>query len=170
MAKQLKYQCSICGKWHEGLSDIAFAKPDYYLGASEQQKKDGYVSDDVCIIPDGNARHFFVRGVLLVPILDTGENFGWGVWSSLSEKNFMRYVELKNDAAIRAEPSYFGWFSNHISIYPETLGLKCNVELQNAKLRPRIMLEPSDHPLSREQAQGITMQRAIAILSQLGHV
>jgi hypothetical protein len=159
MPGTLQFKCTCCGEWHEGLPDLAFAAPYYYDQLSEEQKKIiAKKSDDLCSIDDD----FFIRGILLLPIVDRDTEFGLGVWVSLSETNFNRYVELFEHPDPTAEGPYFGWFSNRLPGYPDTLSLKTNVHLQPYPQRPRIVLEPTDHPLSIHQHRGIefdTLQR-----------
>ena len=54
----------------------------------------------------------------------------------------------------------FGWFSNSLPGYPETLSLKCMLHARPGGLRPLIELEATDHPLSVAQRQGIPFQQA----------
>lgn len=160
MPNDLRFKCTCCGEWHEGLPDLAFAAPYYYDQLSAEQKAAiAKKSDDLCSIAN---KDFFIRGVLLVPVVDRDVDFGLGVWVSLSEANFKRYVQLFADPNPAAEGPYFGWLSNRLPGYPDTLSLKTNVHLQPYPQRPRIVLEPTDHPLSVHQHRGIafeTLQR-----------
>jgi len=136
--------------------DLAFAAPFYYEVLSEEQKSTiAKKSEDLCSISD---EEFFIRGVLLLPIVDREIDFGLGVWVSLSRSNFERYVELFECSDPTSENPYFGWFSNKVPGYPDTLSLKTNVYLQRYPHRPQIVLERSDHPLSIHQHQGIDFQ------------
>ena len=166
----LLWKCSQCGKTHEGLPHFGFHAPGCYAAATpEEKERDFKLTSDTCTMVDGNKKHFFVRAVLLVPILETSESLGWGVWSSLSQPNFERYLTLQDASAIAAEPSYFGWLSNRINLYPDTLNLKCQVKLQPHNKRPHITLEPTDHPLAQEQNMGISLARAQEIASWILH-
>jgi len=62
-----------------------------------------------------------------------------------------------------------GWFCNRLQGYPDTLNLKTNVILQPYPHRPRIELEPTDHPLAVEQREGITVARLQEILEANEH-
>jgi hypothetical protein len=102
--------------------------------------------------------HFFVRGLLEIPVLDSDGPFAWSVWVSSSKANFQRATELWNDSNRVSEPAYFGWLCNSIPGYPETLHLKTAVHTREVGLRPLIELEATDHLLSIEQRNGITAQ------------
>jgi hypothetical protein len=77
----------------------------------------------------------------------------------LSKENFDKMVELWDDPKLLDEPAYFVWLSSSIGIYPETLNLKANVHSRSIRERPLIVLEPTDHPLSIEQRDGVSIQR-----------
>ena len=64
---------------------------------------------------------------------------------------------------------WFGWFSNRLKGYPETLNLKCQVRPRSGRQRPLIELEPTDHPLAVEQRDGITLDRIFEIFALNGH-
>ena len=167
---QIRFKCSICGQEHIGLPDIGCRAPVHYDEASpEEREKSFKLTSDTCVMLDAEGTHYFVRGILLVPILATTEHFGWGVWVSLSEKNFNRYLSLKDADEIAKEPAYFGWFSNRIEGYPDTLGLKTSVRLQPGNSRPRITLEPTEHPLAKEHHNGITIKRTLELVRPYLH-
>jgi hypothetical protein len=154
------WRCQRCGEEHEGLPlDWAFVAPAYWDGP---QSDDDLLTDDLCVWTDdrGEQAHF-IRGVLPIPVRDTGEVFGYGVWSSLSERSFARVRELWDDERRVDEPPYFGWLSNGIPGYPDTRGLQVAVITRALDLRPSFVLLPSDdgHPLVDEQWQGITSDR-----------
>ena len=126
------------------------------------------MSRDLCVWtdPDGQ-RNYFIRGVLEIPVLETGDCFAFGVWSSLSAESFDRVFELWDDPRRTDEPAYFGWLSNSLPGYPETLNLPVDVITAALELRPTIVLHEGDHPLIREQREGITMER-VREIAELG--
>jgi hypothetical protein len=160
--------CSSCGEWHQGLPlDWAFDSPLYWHEIPESQRPNrGKLNEDFCCIDD---KHFFVRGIIDIPIIGTEKHLMWGVWVSLSQKNFERIISVWNDPTIVQEPPYFGWLSNRISIYPDTLNLKTNVSSRDVNCSPFIQLEPTDHPLAIEQRSGITLSRVSEIASLMIH-
>jgi hypothetical protein len=167
LAEALKFTCGTCGEVHEGLPDYGFGAPIYYDQVPEGERdRRCSLNADLCKIDN---EYFFVRGVLLVPILATGESFGWGVWSSLSEANFNRYLELWDAEDVSREAPYFGWLSNRLPFYPDTLELKLAVRLQNEGQRPLLELEPTDHPLALDQREGMTWARAVEMIEKLRH-
>ncbi|MBM7784607.1 hypothetical protein JOD67_001287 [Tenggerimyces flavus] len=114
--------------------------------------------------------HFFVRGRLVLNVRDADQPFDWGVWVSLSQANFHRAADLWHDPERVNEPPYFGWLSTTLPFYePTTLNLATNVHTQPVGSRPTVELQPTDHPLSVEQREGITVARVQEFAERLLH-
>ena len=161
----MKYVCATCGEEHDELPDLGYAAPIYYDSMPEAERGPGTrLTPDLCEL-NGD---YFVRGVIELPIQGTGERFGYGVWLSLSEKNFRRYEELFDETDPPPE-RYVGWISNRIPGYPDTTELKGAATLRSGRLRPTIELEPTDHPLAVYQREGIPLEAVIEICSKAVH-
>jgi hypothetical protein len=152
------YTCSCCGKYHAKIPlNYASSAPIYYEEASRRERKKRFeINDDLCVM-DGE--HFFIRGCIEIPVIGLEEPFVWGVWVSLSEENFERTLEHWDNPDREELEPMFGWLSTMLPLYPETTNLKTYVHTRSLELRPYIELEPTDHPLSIEQQQGITIER-----------
>ena len=163
----MRFSCSTCGKTHDGLPDLAFGAPTYYGALPEAERAArANLSSDLCTIDDTD---FFIRGVLDIPIKATEEVFAWGVWVTLSRPHFDRYVELFEVDAGPDDGPWFGWFSNRLPKYPDTLNLKTRVHLRPGRQRPHIELEATDHPLAVHQREGIDLEELLAIISDRLH-
>lgn len=121
-------------------------------------------NSDQCIV-DG--KHFFVRGHIEIPVIDTGEVFVWSVWVSLSERSFDAMSENWDSEGRENSEPFFGWLMTNLPCYPETLQLKTDVQTQPVGVAPLVILHPSDHPLAQEQKNGITMERVHEIVHQV---
>ena len=154
----MRWTCSRCGREHEGLPhDLAFDEPAYWDGG---RSDDDRLMEDICRWTDDEGNpNYFIRGVLTIPVVDDEDDFRFGVWSSLSKTSFDRVLELWDEPASVDEPAYFGWFSNSLPGYPETLNLPLDVITQDFEYRPELVLHDGDHPLIREQREGITTAR-----------
>jgi len=167
------WTCPGCQQKHVGLFDLSVDAPGYWRGSgearpnSEVQSSSNILTEDFCVV-DGE--HFFVRSVLELPIIGAPEKrFGYGIWSSLSKPNFDLYLEnFDNEKRAHLGP-WFGWFSNRLPGYPNTLSLKCQLYPQDSRLRPLIELEPTEHPLALEQQHGITFDRILEVYALNGH-
>ena len=126
-----------------------------------------FLSEDFCVL---EGEHFFVRCVLDLPLLGTeGRSFGLGVWSTLSEANFKLYCDTFDTGKQDELGPWFGWFSNRLKAYPNTLNLKCQVHPRPGRQRPWIEITQPDHPLAKEQREGISVERLAEILALDGH-
>ena len=169
-----EWTCATCHKTHRGAFDLACTRPDFwsegedYVPNSEALTSTHFLSEDFCVLKD---EHYFIRCVCTVPLIDAppGHTFSYGVWSTLSRHNFGLYKSTFDSGEQSDLGPWFGWFSNRLSGYPDTLNLKCQVHPQAGRQRPWIELEATDHPLAVEQAEGITFDRLIEIYSTFGH-
>lgn len=165
----LEFECRACGERHVGLpafhfdgpAQLALVPPDEYADRVEH-------TDDGCVL-DLDGRHWFARGQLEVPIRGSGDVFTWSVWVSLSERSFERYAELFDDVGRGEGESFFGWLCNALPEYPDTMFLKARLHVRPYPLRPRVELEPTEHPLAVDQREGVPHERAIALAERLLH-
>ena len=167
------WDCASCGEAHAGLFDLGCSRPDFWQGSERPLPNSAIegsthcLTEDFCIL--GN-EHYFVRCVLRLPLVGApGEYFGFGVWSTLAPKNFEKYVSTFDSGEQEDLGPWFGWFSNRLTGYPDTLNLKCQVHPLRGRQRPWIELEPTDHPLARESRQGVTYERVLEIYAAYGH-
>jgi hypothetical protein len=163
MASIFAFKCSKCEQIHEGAPSFAYDAPLIHSQLSKKEKEAAFLDTDLCRVDE----HRFIRVCLEIPIIGFAEPFLWGVWVSLSEKNFARYVETF-DAPDEGD-EYFGWFCNQLPFYPETLSLKTKVHPKAGGTRPLIELEPTDHPLALDFHQGISVERAQMIAETAKH-
>jgi hypothetical protein len=151
----MKYVCSVCGKVHDEWPALAFDSPTAYNVLSEKLKKNiGELSSDFCIVRHPEQTDRYIRGTLTIKVIDHCENLDYGVWISLSEKNFQDYSD--NHGNTDHEAKYFGWLSNDIPEY-EIADIPTTVFTRHDGLRPEIIPhEDFDHDLVRDYYNGIT--------------
>lgn len=150
----MPYTCSICSEVHDDLPHIGSAAPVQW---SENLAGDpqSLLTDDFCII---QARDYFVRGVIEIPVHDYEHEFGWGVWVSHKKENFETYRANSESADIGP---FFGWLCTAIGYYHEpTLSLKTMAYYRSGGIRPLIAVGECDHPLFRQQQEGISLKEA----------
>ncbi len=167
MAGIFSFKCSSCGETHEGSPSFAFRAPDPYLEQPKEVQEAGKLGSDTCRYEDEDGMHYFIRVCLEVPIHGVTEPFLWGVWVSLSEQSFARYVETYESPDTNDQ--YFGWFCNYLPYYPNTLALKTQVHPRLGNTRPYIVLEETSHPLSVDFHQGISIEKAQEIAENVMH-
>jgi hypothetical protein len=168
-----KWRCPCCRQKHGGLFDLVLAKPDAWPGGEKARPNwrvatsSNILTEDFCIV---NGEDFFVRCLLRLPIIDKPDNsFSFCIWSSLSRANFDLYLDTFDGGKQGGLGPWFGWFSNRLIGYPDTLYLKCHVHPRADRQRPLVELEPTEHPLAIEQRAGITFDRVLEIYALNGH-
>ncbi|MGV4983348.1 DUF2199 domain-containing protein [Streptomyces sp. NRAIS4] len=125
------------------------------------------LSSDQCVI---RRQHYFVKGLIEIPVIGSDDVFSWGVWVSLSRENFSQAVDLWDRPGREAEKPYFGWLTTDLPVYSTTtLNLKTHVHTRPVGERPCVELEPTDHPLAVEQRTGITRDRVRKIAAAVLH-
>ncbi len=166
-----KFICSTCNEEHD-LEDLSFGadSPKQWDGLTDKEKEQSELDSDTCFIKTSTEEHFFIRGCLDIPITGSDKIYTWGVWVSLSEKSMLEVCDnWENPERAQLGP-YFGWFCTEIPTYPDTLFLKASVSQQPVGVRPRIELEPTDHPLAIHQRNGIDPEILKQKLLTLLHV
>lgn len=158
----LRYKCASCDEIHEGLPALTYRAPMYVHDIPEREQKDRVqLTADTCAI-DGE--HFFVRTVLLIPIQGTTESLEFGVWQSVSEKNYLSYCSLLKGKPYD-DPGYVvGWISNPIPTFAEPETVMSRFQFPTDDQRPEIEIEPTDHPLSVAQREGIPLSQVEELL------
>lgn len=156
----MAYHCTICGREHDELPHIGTDRPAQWWDVPEDERARRItLTSELCVIDN---RDHLIRGVIEIPVVDHDEPFGFGVWVSQKSEHFQTYIENLDSDAIGP---FYGWLCTHISCYPaETLLLKTRAHFRTGGLRPFIELEPTDHPLSVDQRNGITLARAWEIV------
>ncbi|MFE6817753.1 DUF2199 domain-containing protein [Streptomyces sp. NPDC057677] len=167
MTRDLGFTCSCCGAHHPELPMNYSTTAPYVWDESFSDRSDSLLSSDQCVI---QAQHYFVKGLIEIPVIDSDDVFSWAVWVSLSRDNFARAADKWNTPGREAEAPYFGWLSTELSLYsPSTINLKTHVHTRPVGHRPRIELEPTEHSLAVEQRTGITLARVRQIAETVLH-
>lgn len=172
--ENLRWKCDSCDEWHYGpCLDLSYGAPIYWSdeydsGPSRDHLSPAslprsYLDEDLCII---NGEHFFIRGIIELPIIGTAQTFCWGVWGSLSEANFQKLLAVFDDPKRVELDPMFSWLSNNISEYEDTVNLKMYAHIGEPETRPRFELEPTEHRLSQEYYNGITAERVKEIMTR----
>jgi hypothetical protein len=137
----------------------------YSIPATERDQR-CQLSSDQCVIDN---RQFFIVGNLEITVHGMDERFSWDVWVSLNEKDFLRACELWEQPGRESEPPCFGCVYTALPGYPDTVGLNGMVHTRKIGRRPRVVLDPTDHPLAVEQRQGIAPERVQEIAELVLH-
>ena len=161
------FTCRSCGEIHRDLPAWHFDSPIQVQAIPHAERASRVeLTADQCVI---DRRHFYVKGLLEVPVRNSAQPFVWGVWLSISDEAYRRFAELFADPMRTADTSFFGWLCNSLPEYPETQLLKTRLHIREFPMRPWIELERTEHPLAIDQRDGLTEERAIAMAERLLH-
>jgi hypothetical protein len=167
----LSWTCTVCGEEHEEqLRDIRSGLPEpvFVLTEAELEER-AEIGDDWCRLVDAERRtHFYVRGVLHLPIERSREDFRFGVWIEIDEPDFYSLGELWHDAEQATRP-FFGRLANELNLYPGTTGLAVALQLRAEADLPAVILLDSDHELVASQRRGIDEHRAQQLAETVLH-
>ena len=163
-----EFKCSSCGDIHSGVPTFGAHYPITMLQVPEQERDERVsLGTDDCVI-DGE--EFYVRGCIEIPVHEHADPFVWGSWVSLSEASFHEFIEYYDKNERDHVGPFFGWHCGDFMPYETTcVNLKTRVHLRNDGIRPYIELEPTDHPMSIEQRNGISRDRLIEIYETILH-
>jgi hypothetical protein len=162
------FTCATCGRHHDELPLCFGAEvPEYYYSVPATERDSRIeMSNDWCVIDE---THFFIRGRIEIPITYYPESLVWNVWTSLSEKNFERSQELWHDPLRVQEEPYFGWLQTAIPGYENTINCKTWVHTQPVGSIPQVVVFEDNHPLTEDQHNGITLERARQLVELVLH-
>lgn len=166
--ERLVYTCKHCDKVHEGLPAIAFDAPALYRAIPESEREDrASLTSEFCVVDD---EHYFVRSQLVIPVIGHSETLLWGVWSTLSRRDFARLVSVfDDDDQVRLGPMV-SYFANQLPGFADTLNLKTTIHPESRRQRPRVVFDlDSGHEIALAQRQGLTAARAIELAALVLH-
>jgi hypothetical protein len=167
MTSDIGFTCTCCGAHHRELPMNYTAEAPAVWDPAFADADDCHLSSDQCVI---RGQHYFVKGMIEIPVIGSDEVFSWGGWASLSRESFSRAADLWDTPGRETETPYFGWLTTELPVYPATtLNLKTRVHTRPVGERPFVELEPTEHPLAVEQRTGITLDRVREIAAAVLH-
>ena len=166
MTREFTYSCHTCGELHVGIPSFGADYPLEYLLVPDADKAGRtQLTADTCVLDDNT---YFVRGCVEIPVHGYEDPLVWGVWVTLSEKNFCIFTDTLNQEGRERHGPFFGWLTTVPPGYPDAL-LKTMVHVRPLPERPLIELEPTQHPLAVDQRDGIEPERVAEIVDMVLH-
>lgn len=160
MENDITYTCNKCGQIHTEWPALAFSSPTSYNVLPEKIREDiAELSSDFCVVRHQEQTDRFIRVNLFLKVIDGCQDLDYGVWVSLSEKNFQDYSDNYNNE--NHETQYFGWLSNDIPEYEFIESIPTTVYTKPGNQRPEIIPHKDfDHPFVHDYYNGITKAEA----------
>ena len=163
-----EFMCSVCGERHALSMKYSVKVPQAAIDLPKDELDERLViSPDQCVI-DG--KDFYLRGRILVPVIEVEEPFVWGVWAEVGPKDFIRTNEQWKMQGREAEPAFPGWLNTKLPLFGDTINLEVSVKTQVVGKRPQFSVADESHPLAVEQRSGITMERVRRIAEEIAHL
>ncbi len=162
------FDCRICHHHHPTLPlSFSVKAPDtaIRIPLADQQTR-VVLSPDQCVID--NTR-FYLRGRIVLPIIDLEEPFIWGVWAEVGPRDFLHTQQHWKTPGREAAFPFRGWLDTELSLFPPTTNLEVRVQTQPVGRRPHLQLLSLTHPLAQEQRTGIPLARVQQIAETLLH-
>ena len=168
------FQCITCGAQHR-LADIepSFDRPDAYFEIPPDKRARRTWNDEhFCVIweTERSARRHFFRVLLPIPIRGEKRDYCWVVWSEVAESAYAHTFDTWTRRKRARTPPFPAQLANTLPGEEPTLGLPGLVQLTKRGEIPRFTFAPDvDHPLARQQREGIFPEQAIEWASRAVH-
>src|SRR6185437_9255798 len=165
-----KVVCPRCGAAHD-LSEMEprYRWPDAYLAVPPDERDFRTIGgkDDRRVRDAGDTRRqHFLRVLLPIPVRGEARPCNWGVWVEVVEHAFVRVQDLWDDPEQAREPSFPAVLANELKSYQGTRGLAGMAQLTGPTSVPTFTLLPGiQHPLAREQREGVYPERVLEWLA-----
>lgn len=168
------FRCVTCGAQHRlpemGLS---FDRPDaYFRILPDKRARRTWNDDDFCVIweTERSPRRHFLRALLPIPIRGEKQVYCWGVWSEVAELAFAHAFSTRSHAHRAHTPAFPGQLASAVPGLEPTLGLPGLVQLSAPGEIPRFTFAADlDHPIARQQREGVFRDEAIEWASRAIH-
>jgi hypothetical protein len=161
-----RVRCSSCGDEHD-LSEMepSYDRPDAFFGVPPEERErrtlfgggEGRIRDD-----DDQDRRHFLRALLRMRVRGEARDCAWGIWVEIDAESWRRTTDRWDDPDQADEAPFAAQLANALRGYEGTLGLPGRVRLTGAESTPDFVLDAGlDHPLGREQREGVYPERVI---------
>lgn len=160
------YKCTCCGKVYEQLPLCFGAEvPDLYDIIPEAERASRIeMNKSLCIV---DKKYFLHRGRLTIPIINNDDRLIFDIWTTISEADFAKRMNLWEDAKRVDEPPYAGWLNSYIPTYGNTINIRTIAVEQVVGCIPDVLVMEEGHPLAADQRNGITLDKALEIVSYI---
>ncbi len=156
--------CPVCGQSHDPLPSADYEAPTQMMATPPERRDRWTLSGDLAAFDD---KAWFIRGVLALPVRDhEGAWFDLGLWISVGPEDFAQ-VERALAGQGRLPDEAYGFVASAFDGYPDTMDLKAALDFRRREA-PRIVLEPTEHPLAAQQRGGIAAADAMTWLHAHG--
>lgn len=164
--------CSCCNEPITGLPlDYDLRLPDSCLMVPDSEKEKRISRPNSALRCLDN-KYFYVRGLVELPILGTDDTLAWGTWIQVAKKDYKKCLKAWNSDGTPEERMVKGHIMGRLAntfpeLYPDALNLEV-AGCDRVGMAMYFLLRPSEHSLSVESHNGITMRRVHEIAEHMG--
>lgn len=131
----MKTFCRKCGKVHAEWPSLEFCSPFYYSRLAKiQQENLAELKTDFCVIRTRKQVDHFIRAIITQQVNNHCDTLDYVVWVLLNEESFYDYHHHYDENYHRA--TYFGYISNQIPGYTDTLSVRVTIHANSGIERP----------------------------------
>ena len=168
------FRCITCGAEHRlADSEASFHRPDAYFGIpAEKRSRRSWNDEHFCVIweTEHSARRHFFRVLLPIPVQGDKHAYNLGVWSEVAESAYAHTFDTWTHRKRARTAPFPGQLANMLPGEEPTLGLPGLVQLSDRGKIPQFTFAADvDHPLARQQREGIFPEQAIEWASRAVH-
>jgi len=153
----MRSRCRKCGKTHEEFPSLEFCSPFYYSRLADDRKDvKAELHSDFCVIRSKEQVDHFIRAIISQKVNDHCDTLEYGVWILLNEESYQDYDKHYLDTD--HEATYFGYISNQIPGYDNTLSVRVTVHAHKGVNRPVVVphADQRTNPFVSDYYKGIS--------------
>lgn len=137
--------------------DMAYKNPGRYFEIPAKERAARiYTSTDICVVDESE---FYIRGVLPIPVINSDDEFRWGLWAKVEKDDFDVYVENWDGNLPENLPVLHGSLSGSMKYYLDSDKTSVEIHLQSGDQRPIFKVVSEENSLGSDQKKGITMEK-----------
>ena len=141
----------------------AVAPPQFYDVPQAERGERCRLLEETCVIDDET---FYLLGDVHVPVEGRENPLVLSTWVSVTKETFDEVRELWHAPELVGK-KYFAWLYSGFSAFPPKTPIKANIAFTLPATRPRIVLQPNAHPLSKASHEGLSADRLDQVLNAL---
>ncbi|MEO7456224.1 MAG: DUF2199 domain-containing protein [Gemmatimonadaceae bacterium] len=162
------FRCQTCGEMHSGVPLVwGPDAPDRLRSEVLTPTHRALLTSDICVIARST---FFVRACLDLPIVaEASSFFRWLVWVELERASYRELRSMWRVLRRRAFAPLAGKLANALPYEAPTRDLAVELHDRGPGIRPSVLVLDPLHELGREQAAGISLEKAYELAGRAMH-
>ncbi|MDR1712374.1 MAG: DUF2199 domain-containing protein [Propionibacteriaceae bacterium] len=168
-AEDRSWVCPACQEGHVRVPELLGPRaPDAWLAATEGERLEAELTQDICILPFSGDTRYFIRGHIQLPVHDEQlPVFIWSVWAEVDLATMTEIARSWTHPNRAAMPHLPGRLATELPYEQATGNLEISIITRDLGQPPLFALPAgSRHVLATEQVDGVDLAR----VAQLAHL